>query len=271
MSDLIQNPFESALAQLGKSGPPEIAFEVSAHLFRDLASFDVANKISRTMEDFKFRATQCGYVVTTTYMPTGFWQYHLRKGPDGPTKLLYVAPPIPELKSLPIVYETHGLDTQERVCFYEQDYYVLSNFSSFTVVWKGIKFDTSEAAYHWEKFNSKPWSTRNSIQTAISAHEAFKIAERFKSQRRPDWNEVKVGIMCEILWEKVRIHEYVRRKLLATGSRELVENSWRDDFWGWGADKQGLNMLGKLWMGIRDRIQADGGRVCPPGWARPSF
>lgn len=48
--------------------------------------------------------------------------------------------------------ECHGLDTPERVHFYEQDFYVLSNFSSFTLWWQGLRFDTSEAAYHWEKF-----------------------------------------------------------------------------------------------------------------------
>lgn len=31
------------------------------------------------------------------------------------------------------VIECHGLDTPERVCFYEQDFYVLSNFSAFNL------------------------------------------------------------------------------------------------------------------------------------------
>lgn len=44
--------------------------------------------------------------------------------------------------------ELHGLDTAERVCFYEQDFYVLSNFSAFQIMWNGIKFPTLEHAYH---------------------------------------------------------------------------------------------------------------------------
>ena len=47
--------------------------------------------------------------------------------------------------------ETHKLDTETQVFFYEQDYYVLSNFSAFTLQRKGLRFYTSEAAYHWEK------------------------------------------------------------------------------------------------------------------------
>lgn len=151
--------------------------------------------------------------------------------------------------------KNHGLDTDERVCFYEQDFYVLSNFSAFTLMWKGIRFDTSEAAYHWEKFTGDSL-VQKMIETAHSAHEAFKIAEAHKEFRRPDWDDVKVDIMREILRAKVEQHEYVRRKLLATGERELVENSWRDSFWGWGPDRAGRNQLGRLWMEIRTEIHA---------------
>ena len=163
--------------------------------------------------------------------------------------------------------ECHGLDTPERVCFYEQDFYVLSNFSSFSIMWRlnkraGLgRFDTSEHLYHWLKFsgqaNPKLVNTADqhtvaaAIRAAPSAHEAFKIAERHRSHRRRDWDEIKVGVMRDILRAKAEQHEYVRRKLLQTGDRELVENSWRDDFWGWGPNRDGRNMLGKLWMEVR--------------------
>lgn len=161
------------------------------------------------------------------------------------------------------------LDTDTEVFFYEQDFYVLSNFSAFTLTWKGIRFDTSEAAYHWEKFNydyeddgSVPLSNdlaplREQIRTAISAHEAFKIAERNKQFVRKDWSLVRLGIMRQLLRAKVDQHEYVKVKLLATGDRMLIEDSWRDSFWGWGEDKKGHNALGLLWMSIRDDVKAE--------------
>ena len=151
--------------------------------------------------------------------------------------------------------EHHGLDTDEMVCFYEQDFYVLSNFSSFKVQWKDIDFDTSEHAYHCEKFFTTVVGIAHDIQQARSAHEAFKIAERNKQYRRDDWDDVKVDIMRGILFAKAEQHEYVRRKLLATGKRLLVENSWRDDYWGWGLNRDGKNMLGKLWMEVRAALQ----------------
>lgn len=158
--------------------------------------------------------------------------------------------------------EHHGLDSDLRVCFYEQDFYVLSNFSSFNLIWKGHTFPTSEHAYHWEKF-AGPWDATKSagsiaaqVLNAPSAHEAFKLAEGFKAFRKPNWDDIKVGVMRDILRAKARQHEYVKRKLLSTGDRELVENSWRDDFWGWGPVQDGENMLGKLWMEIRAEIRA---------------
>ena len=153
----------------------------------------------------------------------------------------------------------HKLDTDSQVFFYEQDFYVLSNFSAFSLMWKGLRFDTSEAAYHWEKFNIPGAESNHLIQEPLrlapSAHAAFKLAEKWVDSRRHDWEQVRVPIMKEILRAKVDQHEYVRTKLLATGNRELVEDSWRDSFWGWGADGKGNNALGKLWMEIREEIR----------------
>lgn len=151
--------------------------------------------------------------------------------------------------------ENHKLDTDTQVFFYEQDFYVLSNFSSFSLIWEGWRFDTSEAAYHWEKFPHNP-SVGMSIIAARSAHEAFQVANKFKHLRRADWDNVKFDIMKKILHAKADQHEYVKRKLLATGDRELIEDSWRDDIWGIGPNKDGQNMLGKLWMEVRTELRS---------------
>ncbi len=97
----------------------------------------------------------------------------------------------------------------------------------------------------------------HNMQSVDVSHfiEAFKIAEEHKHLRRPDWDDVKVDIMRDILRAKAAQHEYVRRKLLATGDRELIEDSWRDDFWGWGPHRNGQNMLGRLWMEIRTELR----------------
>lgn len=155
------------------------------------------------------------------------------------------------------------LDTVMQVFFYEQDLYCLSNFSSFNLKWKGLVFPTSEYVYHWEKFNwdgddatmMRPRLVQEAIINARSSHEALVVSRVHKPQQRPDWESVRLDIMKSILLAKVDQHYYVYCKLVDTVDRELIENSWRDDFWGWGPNRDGKNMLGKLWMEIRAELQ----------------
>jgi ribA/ribD-fused uncharacterized protein len=152
------------------------------------------------------------------------------------------------------------LDTDKQVFFYEQEFYVLSNFSSFEVEWSGFTFKTAEHLYHWLRFSLSDNLHANAItardvKNARSAHDAFKIAQQNKAIQWDGWDGAKVDFMRKILRCKTEQHEYVRRKLLETGDRELVEDSWRDDFWGWGPNRDGQNMLGKLWMQVRDELR----------------
>lgn len=132
---------------------------------------------------------------------------------------------------------------------------MLSNFSAFTLQWKGKLYPTSEQAYQAEKFEDE--KVKEFIRTAPSAHEAFVYADTHRNDRRKDWDEIKVSLMKDILREKVKQHPYVKQKLLASGTKELIEDSWRDDFWGWGPNKDGRNQLGKLWMEIREEFRRE--------------
>jgi len=148
----------------------------------------------------------------------------------------------------------YKLDTDTQVFFYEQEFYVFSNFSAFTLLWDGKRMDTSEVAYHYEKFSGASDIQRD-LLNATSSHAAYKLAQEHRDRARKDWNAVKVYVMSDILQAKVDQHPYVKQKLLETGDRELIEDSWRDDFWGWGENEDGKNMLGKLWMQVRQGLQ----------------
>lgn len=152
------------------------------------------------------------------------------------------------------------VNDDERVGFYERDHYYMSNFSAFAVSWRGVLWPTSEHAYQAAKFPPDS-ALYEAIRFARSAHDAFKIAEaNAKAATNVNWGSdgvrFKVRIMKEILRAKADQHEYVRRKLLATGDRELIEDSWRDDFWGWGPNRDGTNQLGKLWMEVRAELRS---------------
>ena len=144
-------------------------------------------------------------------------------------------------------------DTDKQIFFYEHDYYIFSNFSSFAIEWKGKLYMTSECAYHSEKFDDI--EIKEKIRNLKSSHEAFKFAENNKHLYKSNWNDIKLDIMKDILRSKVEQHPYVLKKLIDSGDKELVENSWRDSYWGWGENRNGENHLGKLWMEIRKEFK----------------
>jgi len=162
----------------------------------------------------------------------------------------------------------HGLDTDTRVDIYPCEFYPLHNFSAFKVFFEGILFDTAEQAYQWMKFADyeggmhlfENHGIRAMIRHAKSAHDAYQIARRFKDRVDPAWDHRRVLVMKKILVAKCYQHEYVRRKLLKTGDRQIAEVDWReaDSFWGIGSDGRGENMLGRLWMDIRDDVRSLG-------------
>lgn len=138
------------------------------------------------------------------------------------------------------------------ITFYEDKYYMFSNFSSFMVYYDKREWMTSEHAYQAMKF--RPIWIQQAIKNQRSAHDAKKYAHANKDKYREDWDEIKLSVMTEICRAKLEQHNYIRKMLLKTGSHELVEASPKDAFWGWGRDETGENHLGKIWMKLREEL-----------------
>jgi ribA/ribD-fused uncharacterized protein len=142
-------------------------------------------------------------------------------------------------------------DTIE-IPYYETSYFCLSNFSAHAIEFQGVRYATAEHAFHAQKFDDA--KLREQIKNCGSPLGAWEMGRRLKPQRRSDWDVVKVGILTEILREKVKQHSEVRTELENTGSRQIIEVNPNDDFWGAGADGSGQNQTGKILMRLRDEI-----------------
>ena len=140
------------------------------------------------------------------------------------------------------------------VGFYPREFYVLSNFASFQVDWRGRRWMTSEHAYQAAHFFETAPELAEQIFEARSSHEAYKIAKANADKAPSNWDDIKIGIMEEIVRAKCEQNPYVKQKLLETLDVEIVEDSPKDDFWGWGEDHNGRNELGKRWMKLRDEL-----------------
>ena len=145
------------------------------------------------------------------------------------------------------------------VGFYPREFYVFDNFASFAVDYRGRRWSTSEHAYQASHFFETAPELVDEIHKARSAHEAYKIAKANADKAPDNWNDVKVGIMEEIVRAKCEQNPYIKQKLLDTGDLEIVEDSPKDDFWGWGKSRDGRNELGKIWMRLRDELRREEG------------
>ena len=138
--------------------------------------------------------------------------------------------------------------------FYEDKYYLFSNWSAHAVTYQEIVYPTAEHAYHTQKFADS--KIREVIRAAKSPLEAKTLAnEQYKTQQKQNWDEVKMSVMYEIVRDKLAQHKEVQDILLSTGDNEIIENSPVDYFWGCGKDGRGRNELGKIWMKLRQEMR----------------
>ena len=125
--------------------------------------------------------------------------------------------------------------------FYPREFYPLDNFSSFKVEVDGYLYSSAEEAFQANLFINEYPRIAEEIKNSHSAHEAQKI--RFKY-------EEKIKLRC-----KLEQNPYVLKKLLETKDYIIVEDSPKDNYWGWGINRDGENMLGKLWMKLREEYK----------------
>jgi ribA/ribD-fused uncharacterized protein len=125
-----------------------------------------------------------------------------------------------------------------------------SNFYPSAVVLDGAIYPSVEHAYQAAKFID-PVVRREFMD--MTAGQAKRRGAK-KTGLRPDWEEIKVGVMTGLIRQKFQ-HESFRDKLLETEDRYIEEtNHWGDRFWG-VCEGKGENVLGKIIMEIREEIR----------------
>lgn len=117
-----------------------------------------------------------------------------------------------------------------KALFYIDRWDVFDNLSVFSIVWRGRTWMTVEHAYQAAKFSNE--SVVDAIVQATSAHETKNIAHLPEniSKVNPDWANIKVSIMRELIRAKCDQHPYIKKKLLESGEMEIIEDPPTDDF-----------------------------------------
>ena len=129
------------------------------------------------------------------------------------------------------------------------EFHWLSNFYSCSVHYEGLTFGNTEAAFQAAKCLDMKERERF---FGLSGGQAKRLGKRV--ELRPDWEDVKIDIMRQVLKSKFNQNPELRKKLIATGDTELIEgNNWGDTFYG-VCRGVGLNHLGKILMEVRKEI-----------------
>lgn len=151
-------------------------------------------------------------------------------------------------------FEADGVRTKPVIRVFRGEHAFLSNFYECPVIYDGLKFRNAEAAFQAAKCTDM--DGRMKFITLDASH-----AKRMGRQvpLRSAWDEVKRGIMREVVEAKFCNPE-LKRKLLATGDAVLIEgNSWGDSYWGVTKDGTGSgeNHLGRILMAVRQQYREE--------------
>jgi N-glycosidase YbiA len=188
-----------------------------------------------------------------------------------------------------------------RIDSFRGDYAFLSNFYPVDITWEGLPYNSVEHAFQSAKSLDPSVRKRfisgtcrycyrlpdthergrfsdslfciakdgfaKRIYSPVKPGDAKRMGRRLKL--RPDWEEVKLAIMLDLLRLKFRpiilkprslgptlstFQTSLAGRLIATGEAELIEsNTWNDFFWG-VCMGVGENHLGKLLMRVRKEL-----------------
>lgn len=135
---------------------------------------------------------------------------------------------------------------------FDNEFAFLSNFYSSPIVYEGIEYPTVEHAFQAAK--TFDFDQRKLIAAADTPGKAKRMGRTVSL--RSDWEQVKDGIMEELVRRKFQSSTSLCLQLWSTGDKELIEgNTWNDTYWG-VCNGVGRNQLGKTLMKIREELKA---------------
>ena len=129
---------------------------------------------------------------------------------------------------------------------FKEEYYFLSNFYETPVYYNGLTYRSSEVAFQAQKTLDN--NTRKKFIN-LDPHPSKELGNKIKL--RDNWNDLKAGIMAEVVHAKFTQHPELVEKLLKTEDAILIEgNMWHDNYFGTCYCEKCKNIKGKNYLGI---------------------
>lgn len=143
----------------------------------------------------------------------------------------------------------------EKIKFYSvnESYGEFSNFALYPIKLKGKIWKTTEHYFQAQKFADKVYQEK--IRKASTPMKAAQLGRSRKIRIIKNWNNIRDNVMYDALKAKFTQHEELKKLLLETGDKILIEHTENDAYWGDAGDGSGKNRLGKLLMRLRKNLR----------------
>ncbi|KAG2013146.1 GTP cyclohydrolase II [Coprinopsis cinerea AmutBmut pab1-1] len=139
----------------------------------------------------------------------------------------------------------------------DSEYAGFMNHSPHRVVYGHQTYPTATHVHEAMKYIDQHPQLAERIRNCENVLDVYPISAEISGFQRPDWGNVFLDKMEEVLRLKFSQHPNLRELLMGTWPRELIYADPLDDFWGEGPEARGRNELGKVLMRVRDRMKAE--------------
>ena len=146
----------------------------------------------------------------------------------------------------------------------------LSNWFACQFKYKGHMFKNSEQAFMWEKaMHFGDITTANEILKEPNPRRNKELGRKVRNFNGEEWTKVSLKYMIDVNYAKWTSNDKLKKLLLSTDNKILVEASPYDTIWGigihWDDDDvldekkwKGTNWLGEALMKVRNKIKENG-------------
>ena len=145
-----------------------------------------------------------------------------------------------------------NLPPQQPINFIEEVWHYLSPFSAHQIEVDGVLYPTLEHAY--QSLRIRPGKEREEIRLTRSPMDAWRVGQKYKEELLVEDFD-KEALMERLMRLKLEQHPDIAKVLVLSGDRGLHKVFQTDYFWGTGHDGSGQNIMGKIWMKLRDELK----------------
>jgi ribA/ribD-fused uncharacterized protein len=133
-----------------------------------------------------------------------------------------------------------------------------SPYTAHAIEIKGEIFPTVEHAYQCQRYDDPKIVAE--IRSAASPLKAWQVSAKYKDREIAGFQSEKREVMKDLMRLKARQHEEVKNALLDSHDLKIVKHISTyppgDGFWDDGQSGEGENQMGRIWMELREELQA---------------